>query len=269
MSSSLKKRQSRGFGRMTERTTFSVLKVAITAVFTALVTVATVAFSVYVPATRGYFNIGETAVYVTALLFGPFIGAFAGGVGSMFADILLGYSIYAPGTLLIKACEGAVVGFLSRQTLRSISRTRRKVLTLLAALSVGSLIGYVGISYYTGSVEASIGSPPTGYMTASFFIPYAFWIALGIVVLASIIYVGLRYDPRFGVLVFSVLAGGLEMVIGYFLYEQLILGVAAVAEVPVNIGQMTVGLVISIPIVRAVWARMPSIKEEFSRRRAE
>jgi len=254
---------------MVGRTSSSVLKVAITAVFTALVTVATVAFSVYVPATRGYFNIGETAVYVTALLFGPLIGAFAGGVGSMFADILLGYSIYAPGTLLIKACEGAIVGFLSRQTLRSISHTRRKVLTLLAALSVGLLIGYVGISYYAGPMEASIGSPPTGYMTASFFVPYAFWIALGIVALVSIVYVGLRYDPQFGALVFSVLAGGLEMVIGYFLYEQLILGVAAVAEVPVNIGQMTVGLVISIPVVRAVWARMPSIKEEFNRRRAE
>jgi uncharacterized membrane protein len=253
---------------MAGRTSFSVLKVAITAVFTALVTVATVAFSVYVPATRGYFNIGETAVYVTALLFGPLIGAFAGGVGSMFADILLGYSIYAPGTLLIKACEGAIVGFLSRQTLPSISHTRRKVLTLFAALSVGLLIGYVGISYYAGSVEASIGWPPTGYMTASFFVPYAFWIALGVVALASIVYVGFRYDAQFGVLVFSVLAGGLEMAIGYFLYEQLILGVAAVAEVPVNIGQMTVGLIVSIPVVRAVWARMPSIRGEFNRRRA-
>ena len=254
---------------MAKKTSFLVLRVAITAVFTAFVTIATVVFSVYVPATRGYFNIGETAVYVTALLFGPLIGAFAGGVGSMFADLLLGFPHYALGTLLTKACEGAIVGFLSRQTLRSISHTQWKILTLLAALSVGFLIGYVGISYYAGSVEASIGSPATGYMTANFVIPYAFWITLGIVALASIVYVGLRYDPQFGVLVFSVLAGGLEMVVGYFLYEQLILGVAAIAEVPVNIGQMTVGLIVSIPVVRAVWARMPSIKEEFNRRRTE
>mgnify|MGYP001070812536 FL=1 len=254
---------------MAKRTSLLVLRVTITAVFTALVTTATVAFSVYVPATRGYFNIGETAVYVTALLFGPLVGAFAGGVGSMFADLLLGFPHYAPGTLLIKSCEGAIVGFLSRQTPRSISHTQWKILILLAALLVSFLVGYVGISYYAGSVEASIGSPATGYMTANLVIPYAFWITLGIVALGSIIYVGFRYDPRLGILVFSVLAGGLEMVAGYFLYEQLLLGVAAIAEVPVNIGQMTVGLIVSIPVVRAVWARMPSIKKEFNRRRTE
>jgi len=252
-----------------KRTSLLVLRVAITAVFTAMVTIATVAFSVYVPTTRGYFNIGETAVYVTALLFGPLIGAFAGGVGSMLADVLLGYSIYAPGTLLIKACEGAIVGFLSRQSVRSTSPTQWKVFTLFVALSVGLLIGYVGVSYYAGSVEASIGSPPTGYITASFFVPYAFWITLGMVAFAFIVYVGFRYDSQFGILVFSVLAGGLEMVLGYFLYEQLILGVAAIAEIPVNIGQMMMGLIVSIPVVRAVWARMPSIKEEFNRRRSK
>jgi len=254
---------------MAKRTSLLVLRVTITAVFTALVTTATLAFSVYVPATRGYFNIGETTVYVTALLFGPLVGAFAGGVGSMFADILLGYSIYAPGTLLIKACEGAIVGFLSRQTLRSTSHTRWKILTLFAAVSVSLLIGYIGVGYYAGPVEASIGTPPTGYITANIVVPYAFWITLGIVAFASIAYVGIRYDSRFAILVFSVLAGGLEMVLGYFLYEQLILGVAAIAEVPVNIGQMTIGLIVSIPVVRAVWARIPSIREQFNRRRTE
>ncbi|MBS7609859.1 hypothetical protein KEJ36_00965 [Candidatus Bathyarchaeota archaeon] len=42
------------------------------------------------------------------------------------------------------------------------------------------------------------------------------------------------------------------MVLGYFLYEQLILGYYAIAEVPVNIGQATVGLLLSIPLVKTV-----------------
>lgn len=67
--------------------------------------------SIYVPATKGYFNISETMVYTTAILFGPHIGTFAGGV-VMFADLILGFPIYAPGTLAFKATEGAVVGYL-------------------------------------------------------------------------------------------------------------------------------------------------------------
>ena len=89
------------------------IQLAITAVFTSLVAVATMVFSIYVPSTRGFFNIGETMIFITALLFGPLIGSFAGGVGSMVADILLGYPHYAPATLVIKACEGGIVGFLT------------------------------------------------------------------------------------------------------------------------------------------------------------
>ena len=98
------------------------LQVALGAIFTALTTAATMGFSIYVPATKGYFNIGEVIVYTTAILLGPFIGAIAGGVGSMLADIILGYSIYAPGTLVIKGLEGFIVGFLAsklKQTSRS------------------------------------------------------------------------------------------------------------------------------------------------------
>ena len=91
------------------------IQLAILAVFTSLVCAATMIFSIYVPATRGFFNIGETMVYITALLFGPLIGSFAGGFGSMFADILLGYSQFAPGTLIIKACEGGIVGLLGQK----------------------------------------------------------------------------------------------------------------------------------------------------------
>ncbi|MEM3018514.1 MAG: hypothetical protein QXO25_06515 [Candidatus Bathyarchaeia archaeon] len=55
----------------------------------------------------------------------------------------------------------------------------------------------------------------------------------------------------------AVLAGGAVMVTGYFLYEQLILGVAALVEVPVNVGQVMIGAVLALPIVRAIRTRIP------------
>jgi glycopeptide antibiotics resistance protein len=42
------------------------------------------------------------------------------------------------------------------------------------------------------------------------------------------------------------------MILGYFLYEQFILGVAAIVEVPINTMQMTIGTILSISIVRVI-----------------
>ena len=47
------------------------LKTARLILSTALVLTATVAINVYVPATKGYFNLGETMIYLVALLFDP------------------------------------------------------------------------------------------------------------------------------------------------------------------------------------------------------
>ena len=61
----------------------------------------------------------------------------------------------------------------------------------------------------------------------------------------------------------SVLIGGLEMVTGYFIYEQLVLGYTwsvALAEVPFNIVQMTIGLVVAVPIMYAVQRVFPQLK---------
>ena len=60
-------------------------------------------------------------VAVNYLAFGSFVGphiAFAGGVGSMLADLLSGYAYYAPGTLVIKALV-ALVAALVFQALRN------------------------------------------------------------------------------------------------------------------------------------------------------
>jgi len=45
-----------------------ITKLAIAAVFAALVCIATIIFTVPIPATSGYFNLGETVIYIAALL---------------------------------------------------------------------------------------------------------------------------------------------------------------------------------------------------------
>ncbi len=230
-------------------------KISITAVFTALVCVATISFTVYVPSTKGYFNIGEAMVYTAAILFGPVIGAFAGGVGSMLADILLGYYYYAPASLIIKGVEGFVTGLLSKKLqvlAEKYTRSELKLFTVEICALVGVLVSLVGFLYYSGFVELYSGVIPTEELTSNFFIPAEFWFGVGALVILVTVSLAFFSEPEYGLTVFSCISGGLLMVFGYFLYERFLLGVFALAEVPINIGQMTIGLIIAIPLVKVV-----------------
>jgi len=90
-----------------------------------------------VPATGGYINIGDVLVMFTALIFGPIVGSISGGIGSMLADILSGYIIYAPATLIIKGIEGFLVGYLSNPKKNNV---RISIHDILAVIIGGLLI---------------------------------------------------------------------------------------------------------------------------------
>jgi uncharacterized membrane protein len=111
-------------------------ELAAMAIMGALTTVATMFFFPYAPG--GFFNFGDTIVVTTALIFGPFVGAVAGGMGSALADLLLGYSAYAPYTLVIKGLEGFLVGYIGNPQ-NNPSKTR-----LILAWIVGGITIVVG-----------------------------------------------------------------------------------------------------------------------------
>ncbi len=98
-----------------------LVKLVLAAIFAALSCVATMLISIPMPATNGYINLGDGAVLLGAFLLGPGYGAAAGALGSMLADLLLGYAVYAPGTLLIKGlmalCAALVLGALKNKPL--------------------------------------------------------------------------------------------------------------------------------------------------------
>lgn len=95
---------------------------AAAAIFAALVFVLTRYTAFPIPATRGFFNLGEIAIYVAALTSGPLVGGFAGGLGSALADVSYGAAYYAPFTLVIKGIEGIIVGRLAGAT--TVARLR-------------------------------------------------------------------------------------------------------------------------------------------------
>lgn len=109
----------------------------LTALLIALTTVATMVIRIPVPATQGYINLGDSMVYISALLFGPITGLLAGGIGSALADLLGGFSQFAPYTLVIKGLEGLLVGLLSWRLVRRLSPTAGSILAAGVAIVIG------------------------------------------------------------------------------------------------------------------------------------
>ena len=80
----------------------NVMKLVLSGLLAAFVAVSTMLISIPTP-TKGYINLGDCFVNISAWMLGPVFGAGAAGIGSAIADLLLGYTVYAPATFVIKA----------------------------------------------------------------------------------------------------------------------------------------------------------------------
>jgi uncharacterized membrane protein len=78
----------------------------------ALTFVATMA--IHVPSFNGgVIHLGDSMIFLTAIIFGKKYAAISGAVGMTMFDILSGYSIWAPYTFIIKAGMGFIVGSIA------------------------------------------------------------------------------------------------------------------------------------------------------------
>ena len=216
-----------------------ILNIAITAILTALETILTASVSIPIPATTGYFNVGEGLIYFTAILFGPYIGAFVGGVGAAFADILGPYAIFAPGTFVAKGLEGFIIGIMFKKINQNkLLNKNWKIFSIIFGLFVGGLMALL-----------SDGSIPI--------------VILGFALMLLIWILGFTVQKNISIKLLSIITGGIVMVLGYFLYESLILNLispgyyknpynAALIEVPFNILQVLTGIFIAISLIAAL-----------------
>jgi uncharacterized membrane protein len=110
-----------------------LVKVGIIAAFATLAFIGTIVLRIPIPATGGYFNLGDTFVMLAGLLYGPVVGGLVGMIGPAAADAV-GYPPYILATAIVKGVEGLAVGLIAgRRDSFSIGRT-------LAALAGGMLI---------------------------------------------------------------------------------------------------------------------------------
>ena len=108
-------------------------KLTATAMFAAIIFVLTAL--VRFPAASGYIHPGDSMIYICAVVLGSPWGALAGAAGGALADVLAGYAVYAPATVIIKAAIAFVFIGAKREKLFSL---RNALLTVPAGcLTVG------------------------------------------------------------------------------------------------------------------------------------
>jgi energy-coupling factor transport system substrate-specific component len=118
----------------------------------------------------GYIHTGDIAIYVAAFLFGPVVALVAGGAGTALADLNLGYSAWAPGTLFIHGLQAFVAGLIA---------WRRGLIPMVVATIAGGLIVVLGYFVYqwamvgAGSLDPDQGetafATAANYLTANLF----------------------------------------------------------------------------------------------------
>ena len=153
----------------------STLKNVLTALFAALICVATMLIQIPIPATGGYANLGDGVILMCAFLMNPFCAVLAAGLGSMLADILAGYVSYALGTLIIKAGVAFIAATIFNRFGRCASARKTSASMLVSAIFAECfmVLGYflyeaVCLGYGLGAAAAIIGNIGQGVVGAIF-----------------------------------------------------------------------------------------------------
>lgn len=161
----------------------STQKLVLTAVFTALICIVTFTVKFPVPGTGGgYVNAGDGVIYAAAITMGGPLAAIAAGLGSALSDLLGGYVLYAPATLIIKAAMALVVGLAHGR--------QRNWLLWLGLMVAGSLVMTVGyfaydFSFYSLLSPSDVGASRWSYALAN--LPYNLIQAVGGVIIGMVL----------------------------------------------------------------------------------
>ncbi len=138
-------------------------RLVLAALFTALTAVATLVIRIPSPM-NGYVNLGDVIVLMNGWMLGPVWGTFAAGVGSMLADLIAGYAVYAPGTLVIKAIcaltASLIFRALKKDAEKHVIRITKRVISALISemIMVAGYFGYAAILMGNG-LSAALSIP--------------------------------------------------------------------------------------------------------------
>ncbi|MBR0536371.1 MAG: ECF transporter S component [Clostridia bacterium] len=132
-------------------------KIVVASLISALICVATMIIKIPTPL-KGYVNAGDGFILVGASLLSPAYSFLSAAIGSALADVLSGYTTYAPATFLIKGLMGLVTTLI---LLKLKEKNCKFIMKLIPAIlaEVIMVLGYFifeGILYGFGPSAVNI-----------------------------------------------------------------------------------------------------------------
>lgn len=141
------------------------MKIILAGLMMATIVVATMLLVIPSPFTSGYIHLGDTMIFLSVLILGWRYGAVAAGAGSALADILIGYAVWAPWTLVIKGTMAAVMGLF---ILKAMQKPGRSILGVPVYQLIGMILAgsFMVAGYYIAEgiiygnfIAAALGIP--------------------------------------------------------------------------------------------------------------
>jgi uncharacterized membrane protein len=240
-------------------------KLVITALITIITATMTIVVAIPVPFTNGYVHPGDSMILLGTLILGRRRGAFAAGVGSALADVIIGYFFWAPFTLVIKGIMAYVTGLIiekCEERRRNLVISCASIITawlLFNAAALGavmrasnaanaaSLAAAVGAEGGASSLTAAVRQIEAHLMLSALLIPAAMLLIAFVLRKKKNVAVPLSH-------IIGMTGGGLLMVFGYYVAGSLIYGntIVAIFSIPANIAQFVGGFFIASLLAAAL-----------------
>ena len=131
----------------------------LTGIFSALVFVITA--YLHIPTYNGYVHCGDGLIFLAACVLPMPYSIIVGALGAMLADLLTGFAIWAPGSMIIKGLLALLFTCKSNKIL-----TKRNLVMLLPAALISAAGYYLYEALITGSFIASLSGIPGSIIQA-------------------------------------------------------------------------------------------------------
>ena len=146
----------------TTRTRSTTFDMILSAMGIALVFVATLLLNIKLPITAngGLVHLGTGMLFIFSILFGPKKGAVAGAFGMGLFDLVSGWTLWAPISLIARGLQGYVVGKIAWSNGRKGRSTTFNVIAMAVSVPVMLAGYYVGESIIFKSWGVPLASIP-------------------------------------------------------------------------------------------------------------